>query len=979
MLLNFIYLLFNYFFLIFSNFAFYFINIASNYSGYPLYKNLPFCDSFSEKDALVMCRTLGLTETISAKVIFVTDAPEQYKKSRVKSVKCTGHEDHIRYCSIEDAEEEFECNNVPIIICKDPSSFSLKRYENSPFSVPLLMDTQIAVLLNSDGNNLGNTARLVCNKYHNTTFEGSTLIRIKKGPFDLNKNLCLIGNCLSTHLNLEECVEPHYRCSSFITENDKDKYIFIMVGCQKCSPKELISILDDAIQNNNDAVQNAYQKFEKKCNETDGVTNLLNKEISLFLEDVKLQQTVQKGKTIVINTEVDVFQMLKDVSIQKEFRDLHKKIENVSDKLAKKLGYYFGELAYYDNQIAFADIAYSYQVWYSAKAALAQKTLVLKNHLEVIFEAAFLAAKFDMASNLAQTLLSYLSILNPISLITEAADPINAAIDKLNAYAKSVRNIQTLVEVGESLDKLASLGENVHMKVKKNLNLFQLTDNLIKKAGTKNTFTYKDAKDFLKYYNDFEPALTNEDIEKYNEYLSQIIEKCCSMIEDPETIAGAITTVAAAANANCPKAKLSFASIKAFYLDIATQQFALMDSFSRAARSKIAEINANKLKASFNQNSNHNVIMKKIDTYKAIFFHRTHTISLISEACNYLTYMYFGEEPDICKTLRKNPDGDLTILSNYKIRSMCSSEISDSITRVVRIPAKSISKSNDAIGLFDLFNVGEHGGTKGTTYFRIPDKKWLVENGWLEEYEGEGPFFLQSLNIYMPTYLSTKKQRIQLKITALEIELNSKSYLLNSKGTEFVNRYSYNDNCNEMPINDPYKIACNNKSEKICFETSGNHMFSERADLLPKLENTLWKLSLESKEKLTSLFPADTTYLYGSVKLCFKKTINEKRARRRSVAPQTRECCETGKWYNSQQETCEDCTVGAARLYDFYCEDCPAGYETNSGLFGCKPCDINHFKEKRGPGECIRCSSGEVAPVTGSTICQPVLKIKKAV
>ena len=88
-----------------------------------------------------------------------------------------------------------------------------------------------------------------------------------------------------------------------------------------------------------------------------------------------------------------------------------------------------------------------------------------------------------------------------------------------------------------------------------------------------------------------------------------------------------------------------------------------------------------------------------------------------------------------------------------------------------------------------LFKRNSQGNTDGESEFHIPNRQWLVDNGWISETEDELLYF-KKFQIFIPTVLDSHG-KINIEAQVVDNRTNRKSFMLKS-GWKFISECSEN-------------------------------------------------------------------------------------------------------------------------------------------------------------------------------------------
>ena len=245
-------------------------------------------------------------------------------------------------------------------------------------------------------------------------------------------------------------------------------------------------------------------------------------------------------------------------------------------------------------------------------------------------------------------------------------------------------------------------------------------------------------------------------------------------------------------------------------------------------------------------------------------------------------------------------------------------------------------------------------------FFKIPDVKWLVDNGWIRpDQANKGPFFIKRFQIFpLPLLEASKTVDVSIKLSTLENTVGDENILLSDETLSSAS-FSYKENsvnCDQRDSDvSPYSLRNCDSIDNICRTSDGNF----KGNIYPSLLS-LWnlKVAIPIREKRSLPYPVGTFYLKAKAEICFRDRpgINTMMRLGDTI------CCGTEGKYSDVNEDCQECPKGSvSRLNGYYCESCPIGYEPRSPghvSYGCLPCAVDTYKENDGNEQCKPCKVG---------------------
>merc|ERR1712240_553558 len=345
-----------------------------------------------------------------------------------------------------------------------------------------------------------------------------------------------------------------------------------------------------------------------------------------------------------------------------------------------------------------------------------------------------------------------------------------------------------------------------------------------------------------------------------------------------------------------------------------------------------------------------------------------------------IKYINYGEEQEFCASMRADPSGDLGDLISYKYDENFQCQDSRSRSMIFSIPAVT-RRRNESIpeGTPDLSQLMQG----KSVLFRIPDKQWLVEHGWIGEDE-IGPVFVKQLDLYPLPEMSNDVVVNSATFILINNTLNEEEIVFDRRlSATFSRQENFVDCFNPPELPSPYNVA-NCDKYKTARRTATGTFGS--GNIYPSLVGSLWSVKFDLPSKPAMPYPKTPFFLKVYATIC-----NVKNAVEKGDDVEEGVCCSAGG--DDQYQTnsgCDVCPPGSkSRLRGFYCESCPPGHESASATsaskstilelassddvraFGCSPCAVDFYKEKEGSDSaCLPCTPGQFTNGTlGSTVC----------
>ena len=738
------------------------------------------------------------------------------------------------------------------------------------------------------------------------------------------------------------------------------------VQCARCSPLTLMNIVKEikfegSMSEVYQSAEVALTKLAEKCRDWDcTISNPVYPEfcqVKAFLKSIKWYTKPRNEMFTTLSSEVDHFALLSHNYLRGNFETIRSDIDTLGEKVAANLGDYFSEIARFDQMTAKSEKENALKTLADLKARSYKTSNEMGEILGGLMISAFGISALDLESKAIVLALRIAGASNPIKWLTEGDSTLVDMKEAISEVAIQVLRIQQVEYIiSNSIPKLSVLDNSISAKLYKNKDTFGNIKSFLEIIEKSKEFTKTQVENFIEHLEKYEPAITLIDISEYSTILSEIVEKLCEVIENPTTELGTIGATQALYAGHCSNAKPTASKLVALYTEISTQETAIMDSFSKFARANIAQIAANKLSISMKGTSG-DQLRKLLTKYEALHVIRYHKVTLIKNACDYITYLNHGVEKQVCKDLLENPSGDPGALIATVPISMCECSTCHTKKGEFLIPA-TMTGENDTINLSTLYNSVSQ-VTDGSSMLKIPNKDWLLENRWISAFDEE-PFFLKKINLYLPP-ANNITHEINIKLSLLDNQLGGKTYRFDH-GITLKNIYTVNEQSCAHP--NPYAIeSCSNKLGTFCVHTEG--IINDK--LLPRLDGSTWNINIQSSYILPKIYSATKLFLKATAEFCFRsKSLNRPK---HNAYSESQQCCFNNGMFTDQilrkqfpsESPCKDCPESSSpRLNGYFCEKCPAGYEPNMSYnFGCTPCPISKFKPAPGQFACDSCLDGK--------------------
>ncbi|XP_065663729.1 uncharacterized protein LOC105846200 isoform X2 [Hydra vulgaris] len=917
-------------------------NPASNEFGIVRYNGKPFCSiGWSKENSKVVCNMLkknSIAMTVNASLF-----TEIKYFDFSNNIVCKGNEELLHSCSFsKDKESCFENGQY-----KPPAAVHCGLY--TPYSV-------------ENGRiNIEHSGLPRC--YRNDAEAGKVCTKLFQDLFDVTS---LHGKVVESSRKKLAAYSVLYKNQGCVKKMDSHQCEYDVIHdckhqqiqCSTCFKKELNDIINKlkfkgsnsnvikSLKDASDKLQTCGRWFKMNCNSNYKLDPNLCSLHSVIIEAIRiLKESIKSTTSITLPAKCDVQEYLKYDFLKTSFDDLLSNVRSSRESIGK----YFNELASFDGEIAKHDIAYALDEWRKAEQIISEKL----NGLHYSFIGLSGLGNGVQLNNLiqetAKLAVQIAGSFNPIKWLANTDGSINGIMESTTNIAnlgadlgigfKNQAFIPILIEI---LRKATSNMEN-------NKNVFTSISNIFKKVTSENAITPEDSAIFLELYRDFTPAINNEFIVSASVYIDILMYTFSQNIRDSSSIVGAALQVQGDDLIN--NVTMSTKVLMGQFEVVAEKQFEIMEAFARSAKAMIAKKSAQNIINVKNKVSDLDPdFQKQLLDIKGIYLLREQKIRIYTHVCNIYTYRNHGVQPQVCKEILDNPDKSVLKLISYDSRSdMCSN--AEKIKKLVLIPLSLQGDLEQGIlSSNDLYNY-RIDGTSGSTYFKIPNKNWMVKHGWISK-DQDGPLFLKKFQLYIPPEAIDVSFSYKIIMKLSKVTLHNKNYFLQSTVSNY---FSYHNEDCIASINNPYKMnGCRDHIKDICILTHGNVI----GEFLPVVENSIWSIQLQSQTNLTKLYPANEMYLKAEIELCWKSnTLDDLEYKRQISTDKTNSCCNNNDFYDLLQEIaesrrksdsrsfCKKCDDGTnAAFFGYFCQKCPSKYEKSNEWFGCKV--INKTKKK---------------------------------
>ena len=636
------------------------------------------------------------------------------------------------------------------------------------------------------------------------------------------------------------------------------------VQCKLCAFEDLMGSLNSLeIVGRRDeihkSVSDAWLKLKELCGDGycgEGSSSSQYCKVKAFLLDaIESTKPDLHNGIVLLQTSTNYAGMLKDHFMKEQFSEIKSNIFQLGDQVGdmqRKLSTYFTQIAEFDLKKANADQAYSTDTLANAFDSIKDKQSSIRDKMMVLAGLAGGVIGGNIVEKVIDLAIIVATQANPITWLQEDGTRI---VQMKEIIVDIMKNTRDLIKLGilatKTLPELKELALKMENKLKENADTYSRIKILINPEKSK-PFTIETSKTFLKEYNKYSPPITPGDLTKYGASLEQIVDFFCEKIEDTISAIGAAIGMGEAGDLTCYNTKTDIQVMMSHYEHIADLQLEVMESFAQMARAKVAAIGAKNLGEVLKSNLNDRLI-RAITQWDILFRLRARKISIIRLACDQLAYMNGGKHSTLCENLLQNPDLDAFVLMNTDMREdKCKSPKK----HIVTIPGGYIKKKcqlkNGMLDINGLFKRNSEGNIDGESEFHIPNRQWLVDNGWISDTE-KNLLYFKKFQIFIPTVLDSHA-KINIEAQVVDNTINRRSFMLKS-GWKFTSEYSENAyQCESIQDNLYNFKGCGTQLNDLCSYSTG----TIDGPFYPLLTAS-WKITLKSKKGLLPLYPGENT------------------------------------------------------------------------------------------------------------------------
>ena len=688
-------------------------------------------------------------------------------------------------------------------------------------------------------------------------------------------------------------------------------------------------------ENNDDRLRNIQKNLPRLNEYSQRQSGCQSEDICIFMKIVQqLDNYVEqkelsysnpelknKKQRILVNTGTDYKEFLKQKKLERILQVItQQKITSLSIANALKgqmtssfsqLKSYFEQVANFNGAIAEADIAFisGRQIIFKQRIDSVVGSFKLK--MTNLLTQMMIGAGLEIVQSAITMAITIVDACNPLGFIFGGADP----KDLMDAIAEVTNAVKQLTKgsiVLSTWTAVQSRSVEINKKFKKNDDFLANVKRLMfNKAESREDFE-KAKNSFLELYNKYDPQVLPDELVEISSLWSGLVEAACDVTNSFNTAAGITASAVVKGQNLCVDLPVLADRMGELYENIYDYQFDMMDALAEYTRAKVtidaAKEISTELTTITNEDPEDEETLNKLQIMGGLTFmtYKTHMLGIITHYCNILEYKEGGRKPSECKGTDTS-----TALLIAKVRSTCTYQTLD----YYQVPTTP-SGSNDLayVDISELY--------KGATVnFKIPDSQWLIDHKWIREDERDVAFFVEQLQVYLPTKPNSP---MKFRVTADPTSQNqiiptsdSKEYII-VPHLPLITEFKMGPSRTKCPVelvSNPY-TTCNMKDPSfICPLTTSFHF------LYPSLY-TQWTITVSGGEDLIPPDSAtDMSVIFG-LKLC--KVAPQRdydQVELAHVSEELSDCCSSGQYRSTMQAECMQCPQNSHSALDgYYCE-----------------------------------------------------------
>ena len=507
--------------------------------------------------------------------------------------------------------------------------------------------------------------------------------------------------------------------------------------------------------------------------------------------------------------------------------------------------------------------------------------------------------------------------------------------DRIDAAAKATLEAVKGDKIRQQIDIATEIFKKIGGGFQKNRVHLENTKKIIDKLRAQETSGDEFKKlqeEFLKSYNDYTPQVSEAQIAELDAAWSAVVDNLEDLVESVETKEGIAAVTKIFVGNHFFKLKIVVPQLAQTLSNRYDYQFELMDSLAATMRAHASMQAANGLTKGFEDLERQLEVSTEaqlaleqmaLSTYVISQFH---LLLILSQYCNYVTYLNAGVESSQCANALRTMD------TNHIDEALSYNPPSCDVVKVdLKIPTSDSGRA-DSINLNQL-NSGE------PVAFQIPNFDWLKRNGEVSSSDKDSALFVKLFEIYAITNDNYKlRSNLRVEVTPAgsapiyPVSGEVKYELRPRSRTQYVFEYkeNYRGNCDSE--RNPY-LVCSPGPKGICVQSRGE--LNNNLGAYPSIYSP-WIIKLDRKiENTPKPAPGTKLYLQAKLQLCRKRkdsNIRSSRRRKRSLVKAKKPknhaykdsdipACPVGKYFNQESGLFAACSADSTpQRYGYYCE-----------------------------------------------------------
>ena len=511
--------------------------------------------------------------------------------------------------------------------------------------------------------------------------------------------------------------------------------------------------------------------------------------------------------------------------------------------------------------------------------------------------------------------------------------------DRIDAAARAALEAVKGVAIREQIDIATASFTKMAKGFQKNQAHLESTKKIIDKLEARETSGdefEKIKKDFLESYNDYTPQVSEAQIAELDAAWNAVVDNLENLVDSVEAKEAIVAATYIFVRNHIFKLKIAVPQLAQTLSNRFDYQFDLMDSLTATMRAHTSMQAANGLSQGFEdlerqlaESAEAQLALEQmaLSTYIISQFH---LLLILSQYCNYVTYVNAGVESYQCTNALSTMD------TNHIDEALSYNPPSCDVVKVdLKIPTSDSGKA-DNINL-NLLNSGE------SVTFQIPNFEWLKLNGDISSCDRDSALFVKLFEIYAITNDSYElRNNLRVEVTPTgsapiyAVPGQVKYELMPRSRTRYVFEYKENYRGNCDPEKNPY-LVCSPGPKGICVKSRGE--LNNNLGAYPSIYSP-WIIKINPKID-NAPQPADQTklYLQAKLQLCRKKidaNIVSSQERKRSFKRTTKhdhhayrdsdvKVCPVGKYFDQESGLFAACSADSTpQHYGYYCEVNPS-------------------------------------------------------